>query len=51
MAKAKASLMNKAVHEPLFKKTSIGGKNTSITKQGMNKHKRRSYKRYRGQGR
>jgi len=51
LAKVKASLMNKAIHEPMFKKTSIGGNPSSITKQGMNKHKRRSFKRYRGQGR
>jgi len=35
-------------HEPVYHKTSIGGKRRSLTK--MNKHKRRSYKAYRGQG-
>ena len=34
-------------HEPTFHKTSIGRK-PSVCK--MNKHKRRSYKAYRGQG-
>jgi hypothetical protein len=51
MAKAQLKLLNKPIHEPIFKKTSIGGTPSSITKQGMNKHKRRSYKKYRGQGR
>ena len=37
-----------AVHEPVKKGTSIGRKPISST---MNKHKRRSYKKYRGQGR
>ena len=36
-----------AVHEPVKKGTSIGRKPISST---MNKHKRRSYKKYRGQG-
>lgn len=36
-----------AVHEPMYHKTSIGRK-ASLCK--MNKHKRRSFKRYRGQG-
>ncbi len=35
-------------HEPVKKGTSIGRKPISST---MNKHKRRSYKKYRGQGR
>lgn len=35
------------IHEPTFTKTSIG-KKPSLCK--MNKHKRRSYKMYRGQG-
>ena len=37
-----------AVHELVKKGTSIGRKPISST---MNKHKRRSYKKYRGQGR
>jgi|TARA_B100002019_G_C21240619_1_gene585332 hypothetical protein len=36
-----------AVHEPVKKGTSIGRKPITST---MNKHKRRSYKKYRGQG-
>ena len=36
-----------SAHEPTFSKTSIGRK-PSLCK--MNKHKRRSYKMYRGQG-
>lgn len=47
MAKAKG-LWNKAPHEPVFHKTSIG-RNPSKCK--MNKSKRRSFKKYRGQGR
>tara|TARA_B100002019_G_scaffold280419_1_gene283329 strand:+ start:228 stop:368 length:141 start_codon:yes stop_codon:yes gene_type:complete len=38
---------NVSVHEPTKSKTSIGRK-PSLCK--MNKHKRRSFKRYRGQG-
>ena len=37
-----------SVHEPVKKGTSIGRKPISST---MNKNKRRSYKKYRGQGR
>jgi len=33
------------------KKTSIGGRDSRIKRSSMNKSKRRSYKRYRGQGR
>ena len=47
MAKIKGFL-NKSVHEPIFHKTSIG-RRPSLQK--MNKHKRRSHKTYRGQGR
>ena len=47
MAKAKGLYM-KIAHEPIFHKTSIGRK-PSLTK--MNKSKRRSFKKYRGQGR
>ena len=35
------------IHTPTYNKTSIG-RNRSLAK--MNKHKRRSYKAYRGQG-
>jgi len=48
MAKKAKGLYAKVSHEPIFHKTSIG-RNPSLTK--MNKHKRRSYKKYRGQGR
>ena len=47
MAKAKG-LYAKVAHEPIFHKTNIG-RNPSKCK--MNKHKRRSFKKYRGQGR
>jgi len=33
------------------KKTSIGGNHGMIKTSSMNKHKKRSYKKYRGQGR
>jgi len=46
MAKIKGFL-NKVAHEPVFHKTSIG-RNPSLTK--MNKNRRRSFKKYRGQG-
>jgi len=36
-----------SVHEPTYKGTSMGKKPITST---MNKHKRRSYKKYRGQG-
>ena len=48
MAKKKGNLYGKKIqHEPIFHKTSIG-RNPSKAK--MNKHKRRSVKKYRGQG-
>ena len=47
MAKTKG-LYAKIPHEPIFHKTSIG-RNPSLCK--MNKHKRRQFKKYRGQGR
>ena len=47
MAKRKGNLYGRVEHEPVFHKTSIG-RNPSKTK--MNKHKRRSFKKYRGQG-
>ena len=46
MAKA-IGFLNKVAHEPIFHKTSIG-RHPSLTK--MNKSKRRSFKKYRGQG-
>ena len=47
MAKKSKGLYTKIEHEPVFHKTSIG-RNPSKTK--MNKSKRRSWKKYRGQG-
>ena len=47
MTKAKGLYANVA-HEPIFHKTSIG-RNPSLCK--MNKHKRRQFKKYQGQGR
>ena len=48
MAKKKGNLYGKKIkHEPIFHKTSIG-RNPSKTK--MNKSKRRSWKKYSGQG-
>ena len=47
MAKKAKSLYTKVAHEPIFHKTSIG---RNPSKQKMNKHKRRSWKKYRGQG-
>ena len=46
MAKIKGFL-NKVAHEPVFHKTSIGRKPSL---QKMNKSRRRSFKKYRGQG-
>ena len=48
MAKKSKGLYAKDAHEPIFHKTSIG-RNPSLAK--MNKSKRRSYKKYKGQGR
>ena len=48
MAKKAKGLYAKVAHEPIFHKTSIG-RNPSLCK--MNKHKRRGFKKYRGQGR
>ena len=49
MAKKKGNLYGKIIsYEPTFHKTSIG-RNPSKAK--MNKHKRRMFKKYRGQGR
>lgn len=40
-----------SVLEPTYKKTSIGGNHSMIKTSTMNKSKKRSYKKYRGQGR
>ena len=47
MAKAQGFVKKDAIE----KKTSIGGNHTMIKTSSMNKHKRQSYKIYRGQGR
>ena len=47
MAKKAKGLYAKVAHVPTFHKTNIG-RNPSKCK--MNKHKRRSFKKYRGQG-
>jgi hypothetical protein len=40
----------KPIHEPMFKKTAQAGRKGSLKTSSMNKHKRRSHKQYRGQG-
>jgi|MDTB01.2.fsa_nt_gb hypothetical protein len=40
----------KSIHEPMFKKTSQAARKGSLKTSSMNKHKRRSHKLYRGQG-
>ena len=47
MAKKAKGLYVKVAHEPIFHKTSIG-RYPSLCK--MNKHKRRQFKAYKGQG-
>lgn len=47
MAKSKTNI----VIEPVKKKTSIGGNHAMLSTKTMNKNKRASYKKYRGQGR
>lgn len=49
MAKTKQSAMT--ILEPVKKKTSIGGNNSMIKTSSMNKSTKRSFKKYRGQGR
>ena len=48
---AKKSVFGKLPHEPVVKKTSQSGKPSMVKTSSMNKNKRRSYKKYRGQGR
>jgi len=43
-----AKVVSNVSHEPINKKTSIGRKN--VKRASMNKHKKRSWKKYRGQG-
>lgn len=47
---ARVSFTNISVMEPTRKKTSIGGNASMIKTSSMNKHRRRGYKKYRGQG-
>lgn len=47
---AKVNFTSISVMEPTRKKTSIGGNHSMIKTSSMNKSKRKSYKRYRGQG-
>ncbi len=49
MAKAKTGLTTP--HVGVKKKTSIGNNHSMIKTSSMNKSKRRTYKKYRGQGR
>ncbi len=42
--------VNETKRNTFHKKTSIGGKDAHIKTSSMNKSKRRSYKKYRGQG-
>lgn len=49
MAKTKFD-STKLTHETVKKKTSIGGNHSMIKTSSMNKDKKRSYKKYRGQG-
>ena len=46
-----AKMFSTSQHEPVRKKTSIGGSKSMTKTSSMNKSKRRSYKVYRGQGR
>ena len=48
---AKVKFGSTSIHEPVRKKTSIGGRRSMIKTSSMNKHKRRSYKPYVAQGR
>lgn len=48
---AKRSVFGKMPHEPIVKKTSQSANPTMCKTSSMNKSKRRSYKKYRGQGR
>ena len=39
------------IHEPNVKKSSSSGNPAMVKRSSMNKHKRKSFKKYRGQGR
>lgn len=47
---AKVKMGSAYIHEPIKKKTSIGGNMSMIKTSSMNKSKRASFKKYRGQG-
>lgn len=47
---AKLMIGNTKSIEPTKKKTSVSGNPKMVKTASMNKHKKRSYKRYRGQG-
>jgi len=49
MAKVKQSVSGIKSHQPVHKRTSQGGRRVKM--QTMNKNKKASYKKYRGQGR
>lgn len=51
MAKRVKISSTEPAHEPVKKKTSTSGNPTMVKTSSMNKAKRRSYKKYRGQGR
>jgi len=46
--KTKKTTVNARIHQPVHKRTSIGGPRPKTS--SMNKSKKRSYKKYRGQG-
>jgi len=48
---ARTNFTSISIHEPTRKKTSIGGNHSMIKTSSMSKGKRKSYKKYRGQGR
>ena len=51
MAKVNSGPVDFVKRDMLGKKTSIGGNHTMIKTSSMSKYKRRSYKKYKGQGR
>ena len=46
-----AKTISQHIHEPTKKKSSSSGKMSMLKFSSMNKHKKRSFKAYRGQGR
>ena len=51
MKMARQAVGFKSVFEPTIKKTSTSGRHSMVKTSSMNKSRRRSYKKYRGQGR